>query len=355
MNDDLGDVGLQALEALEAQDQQEQESSDLDTGGDEKDTSETEVDDTSEENSDKKDETENDSEDAGDEGEDGEEESDEEDNSDDDPEEKKKDEEMSDDEFEELAKKRGYSKSKSEEENKAENDRKSQMEKLLAKPKEISEEIWDELPKQNKIIYNALPYLAAEGKKGTVQVKTPEQLPEDFEFKNDKARMKFENDLQAQEGRATEFKRALEAREERENRANTERAEAQKIISEIDKLQKSGDLPTPKAKAGTKEFDDDPAVLLINKVLAFRADKASKGSVLSMRDSLMLYKAEHPKEFEKKEAKGDVERKNVAKKVAGSSKSTKTAVNGDEDNGPHYYKPGMSTEDVLDAVLNEMD
>ena len=69
----------------------------------------------------------------------------------------------------------------------------------------------------------------------------------------------------------------------------------------------------------------------------------------------MLYKAEHPKEFEKKEAKGDVERKNVAKKVAGSSKSTKTAVNGNDDDKPHYYRPGMSTEEVLDSILNDMD
>ena len=52
---------------------------------------------------------------------------------------------MSDEEFEELAKKRGYAKSKSEEETKAENDNKAQMEKLLAKPKEIDEEVWNEI------------------------------------------------------------------------------------------------------------------------------------------------------------------------------------------------------------------
>ena len=356
MEDDLSDVGLNALEALEAQDQQEQENSDPDTGEDEKDTSETGGQDTDpEDTGEETNETKNDSEDAGEDGGDGEGSSEKEDSSDDDTDKKDKDEEMSDEEFEELAKKRGYAKSKSEEETKAENEKAATMDKLLAKPKEIDEEVWNELPEENKIIYNALPYLVAEGKKGTIQVKTPDQLPDDFEFKSEKAMMKFQNDLQAQEGRATQMKNALDARAEREQRANADRVEAQRVIGEIDKLQKSGDLPTPKAKAGTREFDDDPAVITINKVLNYRAMKAQQGTNLSVRDSLLLYKAEHPDEFVKKEAKGDIERRNIAKKVAGNSKATSSAVNGDDGNKPHYYKTGMSTEDVLDAVLNDMD
>lgn len=356
MEDDLSDVGLNALEALEAQDQQEQENSDPDTGEDEKDTSETGGQDTDpEDTGEETNETTDDSEDAGEDGGDGEGSSEEEDSSDDDTDKEDKNEETSDEEFEELAKKRGYAKTKSEEETKAEDERAATMEKLLAKPKEIDEEVWRELPEENKIIYNALPYLVAEGKKGTVQVKTPDQLPDDFEFKSEKAMMKFQNDLQAQEGRATQMKNALDARAEREQKATADRAEAQRVIGEIDKLQKSGDLPTPKAKAGTKEFDDDPAVVTINKVLNYRAMKAQQGTNLSVRDSLLLYKAEHPEEFVKKEAKGDIERRNIAKKVAGNSKATSSAVNGDDGNKPHYYKTGMSTEDVLDAVLNDMD
>ena len=343
MEDDLGDVGLNALEALEAQDQQE-ETSTPDTGEDVEDTSETGGQDTDPEDT-------GGSEDGGDE----EESSEEEDSSDDNSSEKDKDEEMSDEEFEELAKKRGYSKTKTEEETKQADEYAATMEKLLARPKEIAEEVWDGLPNENKIIYNALPYLVAEGKKGVVQVKTPDQLPEDFEFRSEKAMMKFQNDLQAQETRATQFKNALDARAEREQRRNYERAEARKVISEIESLQKSGELPTPKAKAGTKEFDNDPAVLTINKVLNYRAMRAQQGASLSVRDSLLLYMALHPEEFVKKEAKGDIERRNIAKKVAGNSKATSSAVNGDDGNKPHYYKPGMSTEDVLDAVLNAMD
>ena len=348
MNDDLGDVGLNALEALEAQDQQEQENSEPD--GEENEKAEEEAKEPASEEGTNEEETE-----TSDNGETGEKEDEEGESETEEKAGEDEKKELSDEEFEELAKKRGYSKAKTEEETKAETDRQSKMDKLLARPKEIDEEVWNELPEENKVIYNALPYLVAEGKKGPVQVKTPDQLPDGFEFKNQKAMMKFQNDLQAQENRATQFKQALEARAEREQRASADRAEAQKVISEIDRLQKSGELPTPKAKAGTKEFDDDPAVLTINKVLNYRARRASEGTYLSVRDSLLLYKAEHPKEFVKKEAKGDIERRNIAKKVAGNSKSTSSAVNGDEEDKARYYKPGMSTEDVLDAVLSDMD
>jgi hypothetical protein len=348
MNDDLGDVGLNALEALEAQDQQEQENSAPD--GDESKNTEEEVKEPTSDEDTNEEETE-----TSDNGETGEKEDEEGESETEEKAGEDKKKELSDEEFEELAKKRGYAKAKTEEETKAEDDRQSQMEKLLARPKEIDEEVWNELPEENKVIYNALPYLVAEGKKGIVQVKTPDQLPDGFEFKDQKAMMKFQNDLQAQENRATQFKQAIEARAEREQRASADRAEAQRVISEIDGLQKSGELPSPKAKYGSKEFDNDPAVTLINKVLNYRAVRAQGGTNLSVRDSLMLYKAEHPEEFVKKEAKGDVERSRIAKRVAGNSKSTSSAVNGDDENKPRYYKTGMSTEDVLDAVLNDMD
>lgn len=359
MEDDLGDVGLNALEALEAQEQQEQDNSDPDTGEDEKDTSETEEkeENSSEETGDKENETDNDSEDAGEDG--GEEESsDKEEDNDTGKEEnnaRSSEKELSDEEFEEMAKKRGYSKAKSEEETKAENDQKAQMEQLLACPDEIDEKVWNKLPEENKLIYNSLPYLTAEGKKGAIQVKTPNQLPDGFEFKDQKAMMQFQNDLQAQEMKATQMSQALANRAEREQRAQAERAEAQAVVSEIDKLQKSGELPSPKSKYGSADFDNDPAVLLTNKVLEYRAARARGGTNLSVRDSLLLYKAEHPEEFVKKEAKGDIERKNIAKKVAGNSKATSSAVNGNDDNKPHYYRPGMSTEDVLDRVLSDME
>jgi hypothetical protein len=125
------------------------------------------------------------------------------------------------------------------------------------------------------------------------------------------------------------------------------------VINQIEALQKTGELPTPKAKQGTEEFDKDDAVVLINKVLSYRSARMAEGLNLPIKDALMLYKAQHPEEFEKKEAKGDIERKNIAKKISGGGKASGTPVNSKEK--PHYYRPGMSTEDVIDRIMDDWD
>lgn len=342
MDADLQDVGLNALEAMEAQDAEQAdntnedaaETTDVEDAGTEQNDANTEVeetegDDTSTNAEDKEEDTPEDKE----------------------PEEKK---ELSDEEFEELAKKKGYAKAPSEEEKAQQNARANTMEKLLACPKEIDSEVWEELPAQNKIIYNALPYITAEGKDGEVlRVKTPDQLPEDFEFANKKAEMKFQNDLQAQEMKATKMSEALNARAQRAQAEYAQRQEAVNVINQIEALQKTGELPTPKAKQGTEEFDKDDAVVLINKVLSYRSARMAEGLNLPIKDALMLYKAQHPEEFEKKEAKGDIERKNIAKKISGGGKASGTPVNSKEK--PHYYRPGMSTEDVIDRIMDDWD
>ena len=342
MDADLQDVGLNALEAMEAQDAEQAdntnedaaETTDVEDAGTEQNDANTEVeetegDDTSTNAEDKEEDTPEDKE----------------------PEEKK---ELSDEEFEEMAKKRGYTKAPSEEEKAQQNARANTMEKLLACPKEIDSEVWEELPAQNKIIYNALPYITAEGKDGEVlRVKTPDQLPEDFEFANKKAEMKFQNDLQAQEMKATKMSEALNARAQRAQAEYAQRQEAVNVINQIEALQKTGELPTPKAKQGTEDFDKDDAVVLINKVLGYRSARMAEGLNLPIKDALMLYKSQHPEEFEKKEAKGDIERKNIAKKISGGGKASGTPVNSKEK--PHYYRPGMSTEDVIDRIMDDWD
>lgn len=342
MDADLQDVGLNALEAMEAQDAEQAdntnedaaETTDVEDAGTEQNDANTEVeetegDDTSTNAEDKEEDTPEDKE----------------------PKEKK---ELSDEEFEEIAKKKGYAKAPSEEEKAQQNARANTMEKLLACPKEIDSEVWEELPAQNKIIYNALPYITAEGKDGEVlRVKTPDQLPEDFEFANKKAEMKFQNDLQAQEMKATKMSEALNARAQRAQAEYAQRQEAVNVINQIEALQKTGELPTPKAKQGTEEFDKDDAVVLINKVLSYRSARMAEGLNLPIKDALMLYKAQHPEEFEKKEAKGDIERKNIAKKISGGGKASGTPVNSKEK--PHYYRPGMSTEDVIDRIMDDWD
>ena len=361
---DLEDI---AMDALDREEQQADSTEENAPEGSESDSNEQ----TEENGSDTKSEAENPSEselegnnDDSDGEEDSEEEKDEvteeeksaEDKNDEEKEDKKQ--ELSDEEFEKLAKERGYSKKEEEEQKKADDEAKKRaFDDATKRPKEVDRDTWESMPAINKVIYNNLPYIQAVGKDGNIiRVKTAQQLPDDFEFANKKAEMQFQNDLQSQEMKAQRMHDAINERISQNEQQRRSANEARAILGEIEALQKSGDLPTPKAKAGTKEFDDDEAVVLINKVLGYRQERMKSGSNLSVEDALMIYKAKHPEEFKSKsEAKGDAERKSIDKKISGSNKSADTSISAKKSAGPKYYRYGMSMEDVLDRALDEMD
>lgn len=346
MNDDLTDIALTALEQAEANDAQSDEADTSKDESDEEETSE-EADDESET---EQEESQDDSEEE-DEGEESEDDSEEE------PKEEKKEEkkELTDEEFEELAKKRGYAKRDPEEERRQAAQNNAQAIQSMPKPRELDADIWNAMPPINKFIYNNLPYIEAKGKDGTIlKVKTPDQLPEDFEFASAKAQTKFNNDMQAQENMANDMERAIVSRAKQQRAAEQSRAEAKDTIAQIESLQNSGDLPKPKAQPNTQEFNNDPAVQLIDKILSYQKARAEQGQRLSVKDAMVLYKAEHPEAFRTGEAKGDVERKKLSKKISGSRKSTDAKADS-LGYQKRYYKFGMSTQDVLDRALEDLD
>lgn len=357
---DLTEIALDALERAESADNQSDASDTTNDGADEKDTSntgdgvdnDTEDDDSETENTD-----DNDGGDSDDKSDD--DDSDENDESESDN--KKKSDEMTDEEFEELAKKRGYSKKSDDDEKKqAEDDARRRADAInsIPKPKELDADTWSAMPPMNKVIYARLPYITAHGKDGDVKIKTPEQLPDDFEFANDKARAQYTNDIQAQENMAQQMANYIQGQTRQQQASVQQREQARAIIAEVNELQKTGDLPTPKAQPNTPEFDTDPAVKIINNVLNYQAQRAQQGVRLSVRDAYLLCRAEHPDIFKKPEtkAKGDDERKAIAKKVSGNNKSTnKSAAEETAGNKRKYYRPGMSTQDVLDRALQDLD
>ena len=369
---DLTEIALDALERAESADNDTNDNDTTNDGADEKDTSNAgdggdndaeDTDDSETENTDENDGGDSDDEKSDDKGDD--DDSDEKDESDSDDtdkkETKKKSDEMTDEEFEELAKKRGYSKKTDDDEKKkAEDDAKRRAEAInsIPKPKELDADTWSAMPPMNKIIYSRLPYVTAHGKDGDVKIKTPEQLPDDFEFASDKARAQYVNDIQAQENMAQQMANYIQGQTRQQQTSAQQREQARAIIAEVNELQKSGDLPTPKAQPNTPEFDTDPAVAVINKVLNYQQQRARQGVRLSVRDAYLLCRAEHPDDFKKPEtkAKGDDERKAIAKKVAGNNKSTnKSAAEESAGNKRKYYRPGMSTQDVLDRALQDLD
>lgn len=359
---DLEDVAMEALDRQEQQDDSNDNQENAVQGSE----SDSKTDDV-QNGSDTQDEQENGSEselDGNNDDSDGADE-DEEDKKDEEPEnqseenkENDKKQELSDEEFEELAKKRGYSKKSDEDKQKEDEEAgRKAFDNATKRPKEVDRDTWEAMPPINKVIYNNLPYIQAVGKDGNiVKVKTAQQLPDDFEFANKKAEMQFQNDLQAQEMKAQRMSDAINERISQNRQRQQSANEARAILGEIDSLQKSGDLPIPKAKPGTKEFDSDEAVVLINKVLGYRQERLKAGANLSVEDALTIYKAKHPEEFKSKsEAKGDAERKKVANKISGNNKSADTSTTAKKASAPKYYRYGMSTEDILDRALDEMD
>ena len=363
---DLTEIALDALERAESTDNQSDANDTTNDGADEKDTSnagdggDNDAEDEGEtetENTDDNDGGDSDADDSEDETDD----KDPDESESDGKKDKKKSDEMTDEEFEELAKKRGYSKkSDDDEKRKAEDEARRRADAInsIPKPKELDADTWSAMPPMNKVIYSRLPYITAHGKDGDIKIKTPEQLPDDFEFANDKARAQYTNDIQAQENMAQQMANYIQGQTSQQQASVQQREQARAIIAEVNELQKTGDLPTPKAQPNTPEFNTDPAVAVINKVLNYQAQRAQQGVRLSVRDAYLLCRAEHPDDFKKPEtkAKGDDERKAVAKKVAGNNKSTnKSAAEETAGNKRKYYRPGMSTQDVLDRALQDLD
>ena len=278
----------------------------------------------------------------------------------DDKEEEKKD--LSDDEFEKMAKARGYAKAPTDEEKRQSEQKQKEaeteqqtVERLTKKPQEIPDDVWENTPKNNKIVYNSLPIITARGKNGTsVNVKLPTQLPDGFEFADEKARVEFQTAMAEQGRRSDNMLVALDNRDKQIQNAEAQRNFARQTIAEVAALQKSGDLPTPKAKPNTPEFKEDPAVKILDGVVGLRDQKMAEGYRLSMADATVLFKSQHPELFQPKNTyneKADKERAGVARKVATGKKTSGKGA--DNYNQTPVYRPGsnMSLMDVAEEAM----
>lgn len=278
----------------------------------------------------------------------------------DDKDEEKKD--LSDDEFEKMAKARGYAKAPTDEEKRQAEQKQKEaeteqqtIERLTKKPQEIPDDVWENTPKNNKMVYNSLPIITARGKNGTsVNVKLPTQLPDGFEFADEKARAEFQTAMAEQGRRSDNMLAALDNRDKQIQNEEAQRNFARQTIAEVAALQKSGDLPTPKAKPNTPEFKEDPAVKILDGVVGLRDQKMAEGYRLSMADATVLFKSQHPELFQPKNTyneKADKERAGVARKVATGKKTSGKGA--DNYNQTPVYRPGsnMSLMDVAEEAM----
>lgn len=224
------------------------------------------------------------------------------------------------------------------------------------RPDEIDEKLWNKSTPEEKFIYNSLDYITVKGKDGEeLSIKLPTQLPDDFEFANKKAEAQFYSAMSAQSSKAEKLMNKITSDREQTTKAEQEKAELDAIIADVDRLQDDGIVPKIKAKPGTEEFNTDPSVQLVNKILDFRDEynRKHKGENISSYTAGLIYKAKNPKEFEteddKRRSSQDKSREKTASRVANKT----TSANRPEYNTKAFGK-NASLTDIADYFADQL-
>ena len=224
------------------------------------------------------------------------------------------------------------------------------------RPDEIDEKLWNKSSAEEKFIYNSLDYITVKGKDGEeLSIKLPTQLPDDFEFANKKAEAQFYSAMSAQSSKAEKLMNKITSDREQTTKAEKEKAELDAIIADVDRLQDDGIVPKIKAKPGTEEFNNDPSVQLVNKILDFRDEynRKHKGENISSYTAGLIYKAKNPKEFEteddKRRSSQDKSREKTASRVANKT----TSANRPEYNTKAFGK-NASLTDIADYFADQL-
>lgn len=262
---------------------------------------------------------------------------------------------LSDDELLAELEKRGLKVAKKDEDDKK-SDEPRQPQQWEKRPSEVPEDIWDKTKPADKYVYNNLPYITAIGKDGeTYRVKTPEQLPNDFEFASDKARMQFNDAVTTQTNRAIKMQEELHQYSQQRQQQTQQQQESQRVVADVERLQKDGIVPKFMTKPGTPEFDNDEGVKVANEILKLRDEINADGNEkISVYRAGQIYKGMHPELYQKKQtvAKGDTERKKAAAKISGSpggeNKSSKTTQR-------RRFPLGTSARDIVDMYEQDLD
>nr|DAM36356.1 MAG TPA: hypothetical protein [Caudoviricetes sp.] len=224
------------------------------------------------------------------------------------------------------------------------------------RPDEIDEKLWNKSTPEEKFIYNSLDYITVKGKDGEeLSVKLPTQLPDDFEFASKRAEAQFYSAMSAQSSEAEKLMNKITSDREQTTKAEQEKAELDAIIADVDRLQDDGIVPRIKAKPGTKEFNTDPSVQLVNKILDFRDEynRKHKGENISSYTAGLIYKAKNPKEFETEDdirrEKQDESRTKTARRVA-----TKTTSSQRPEYNRKAFSNNASLTDIADYYADQL-
>lgn len=130
---------------------------------------------------------------------------------------------------------------------------------------------------ETKYIFDNLPNITARIKDGDgvkeIQLKSPTQLPENFEFASKRDEVLFMNAVSAQENRALQLQSTYQQQQQSTQNQQFEERENAMIRDDVAELQKEGELPKFKTQVGDPEFEKDPATQEVQKVLDFMEER----------------------------------------------------------------------------------
>lgn len=264
--------------------------------------------------------------------------------------------ELSDDEFLAELERRGLKASKKDEEDPA--DKKQQQEPpKFERPEEIPDQVWSGMKPVQQYIYRELPYVTLEGKDGNVvRVKTPEQIPDDFEFASKRAEKIADDAFIEQNRKADTMYRTIQQSSQQQQEQAQRQQETDMIIKGVETLQTDGIVPKITAEPGTPEFDKDPGVIRANQILEYRQKLIQQGEQVSVVSAGKMFKADHPELYQTKPttSKADAERKAKSKNIAGGGRGTTQQAKQNSNERPKY-PPGMSIQDIAEFAGRDLE
>lgn len=157
------------------------------------------------------------------------------------------------------------------------------------------------------------------------KVLAPQQLPRGFHFIDDYDRTTATSAFNALEGKASQLQ--AQYRQEKSTKSIEKVTEAEKIAdrSDIARLQKAGDIPLFKSTPDDPNFDGDPGVELVQKILDYKDklnsvynESYSKGAAyrhIGFEEAYLKYQKENPDKVNTAQKKEDDERKGFASRT----------------------------------------
>jgi hypothetical protein len=188
--------------------------------------------------------------------------------------------------------------------------------------------------------------LDANGKPKTLNVKTPQDMPEGYSWPNASAQDSFHLALKAQDDQANRLVQEFNQKQQQAQYQEFKNQEAVDIQADITKLQREGVLDKFKYSEDDPKFNDDPAVKIANAIY----DVYEKTNAQYLKEG-RTYRITYADAADKYFATQSRQKPSVKPEVKAERERVATTVSASKGADPNQVKktlpPGASFQDVL--------